>query len=318
VTPRTALFALVGVFVLSVALLNCDLAGVGHALGLIGWGGAVLLSLWRMIPIALCVLAQRALIPTQIDRRIVASLAARLGRDGVSALLPILPAGGEIVGARILSLYGVTGGMALAILVVDLTLEIASQAGFSILGVGALFVALPKVGAGQWGMLAVLLPVIMVLGLAFMQHPKVIEKLEDITKALAGDRIPVGKLIPHITSIYQNKRNVAICYLLHLGGWVIGIGEAWLALNWLGHPLPILSVLALEAVVFAIKGVAFIIPWSIGVQEGGYMALGAALGVPAELALSLALIKRLPDIVLGIPGLMLWHRAEKKIPQDEI
>ena len=231
---------------------------------------------------------------------------------------PVLPGGGEVVGARILTLYGIDGGLALAILVVDLTLEIASQAGFSMLGVGALFMALPKVGAGQWGMLAVLLPVGLVLGLAFMQHPKVIEKLEQLTKLLAGDRIPVGKLIPHISSIYQNRSNIVWGTVLHLAGWVIGIGEAWLALTWLGHPLPVASVLALEAVVFAIKGVAFIIPWSLGVQEGGYMALGVALGVPPELALSLALVKRLPDLVLGIPGLILWHRAERYQPRDDL
>ena len=114
-----------------------------------------------------------------------------------------------------------------------------------------------------------------------------------------------------IAATYANKRKVALCALLHFLGWMVGVGEAWLALGWMGHSLPLANVVALESVVFAIKGIAFMIPWSIGVQEGGYLALGLALGVPPEIALSLSLVKRLPDLALGVPGIALWQWAER-------
>jgi glycosyltransferase 2 family protein len=33
-------------------------------------------------------------------------------------------------------------------------------------------------------------------------------------------------------------------------------------------------------------------------------------GVPAEAALGLALVKRIPDVVLGVPALVIWQAME--------
>jgi glycosyltransferase 2 family protein len=40
------------------------------------------------------------------------------------------------------------------------------------------------------------------------------------------------------------------------------------------------------------------------------IAAAAIFGVPAEVALAMALIKRVPDLVLGIPSLLLWQTLE--------
>lgn len=308
---KTIAFTALGLGGLSIALVNCDPQGIAAAFALIGWQGALALGVWRMIPVGLCVAGLWVLAPKGSGVGFPTALSARLGRDGVSALLPVLPAGGELVGARILSLSGVDAAVALGVLVADVTLEMAAQAAFSVVGVYALFLALPGSGAGLWAMWAVLLPVLMVFGLALMQHPRIVEKLESLAEKLVGDRLPAGEIIPAIKSIYTSQSKLAQCFGLHFAGWLVGVGEAWLALYWLGHPLSIAGVVALEAVVFALKGVAFVIPWSVGVQEGGYMALGVALGVPPDLALTLALVKRLPDVLLGVPGLIWWQMAEK-------
>ena len=47
-------------------------------------------------------------------------------------------------------------------------------------------------------------------------------------------------------------------------------------------------------------------------QEGGYILIGQLLGVPAPLALSLSLVKRMPDLVLGAPGLLAWRIVEAR------
>jgi len=36
------------------------------------------------------------------------------------------------------------------------------------------------------------------------------------------------------------------------------------------------------------------------------------LNIPPETALAVSLMKRVREAVLGIPGLVLWHRAEAK------
>jgi hypothetical protein len=38
--------------------------------------------------------------------------------------------------------------------------------------------------------------------------------------------------------------------------------------------------------------------------------LCAIFGVPPEAALALSLVKRLPDLVLGVPGLIAWQAME--------
>ena len=51
-------------------------------------------------------------------------------------------------------------------------------------------------------------------------------------------------------------------------------------------------------------------PVALGVQEGGYVVVCGLLGVQPEIAIALSLAKRLRDLVLGVPGLLLWHRTE--------
>jgi phosphatidylglycerophosphate synthase len=55
------------------------------------------------------------------------------------------------------------------------------------------------------------------------------------------------------------------------------------------------------------------VPASLGVQEGAYIAVGAALGLPAEMALAASLILRLRQLVLGVPALLSWQIAETRV-----
>jgi uncharacterized membrane protein YbhN (UPF0104 family) len=60
----------------------------------------------------------------------------------------------------------------------------------------------------------------------------------------------------------------------------------------------------------AIRGAAFAIPSALGAQEGGLVALCAIFGVPAEAAIAMSLIKRVPDLVFGVPALLGWQILE--------
>jgi hypothetical protein len=48
------------------------------------------------------------------------------------------------------------------------------------------------------------------------------------------------------------------------------------------------------------------------VQEGAFLLIGGIMGLDATTALALAAARRLRDIVIYIPGLWAWHRAETK------
>lgn len=60
----------------------------------------------------------------------------------------------------------------------------------------------------------------------------------------------------------------------------------------------------------AFKGLVFVVPVGIGVQEASYLALGAALGLDASLMLGLSLTRRAKDILTAAPALLAWQLKE--------
>ena len=54
----------------------------------------------------------------------------------------------------------------------------------------------------------------------------------------------------------------------------------------------------------------FFVPGALGIQEGGYVVVGRLLGIPAEMGLALALIRRVRELAFGIPGLIAWQIIE--------
>ncbi len=79
-----------------------------------------------------------------------------------------------------------------------------------------------------------------------------------------------------VHEMYRERGKVAASFALSMVGWIVGTGEVWLALRLLGHPVDWIDALMLESLGQAIRGAAFAIPGSLGVQEGGYPAARAA------------------------------------------
>jgi uncharacterized membrane protein YbhN (UPF0104 family) len=78
----------------------------------------------------------------------------------------------------------------------------------------------------------------------------------------------------------------------------------------MGHPVTPVEAIAIESLGQGSRAVAFVLPAGLGVQDGAMVAASAIFGIPAEIALAMALIKRVPDLVLGIPGLLAWQALE--------
>ena len=94
--------------------------------------------------------------------------------------------------------------------------------------------------------------------------------------------------------------------------WVLGAGEVWLALYYLGHPVSLLEAVLLESLGRAVRSASFMIPGALGVQEGGFMVLGALLGLGPETGLMISLAKRVRELLLGIPALVVWQAIESR------
>jgi hypothetical protein len=60
----------------------------------------------------------------------------------------------------------------------------------------------------------------------------------------------------------------------------------------------------------AFRHVAFVVPASLGVQETVLVVFGHTLGVGAETAIAVSLVKRLREVVYGVASLVSWQWLE--------
>jgi hypothetical protein len=88
--------------------------------------------------------------------------------------------------------------------------------------------------------------------------------------------------------------------------------EVLLTLHFMGGPVTLEKAVILESLDTTISVAAFFVPGSWGAQEGGYILIGQMLGLPAHLSLSLSFVKRIPDFLLGLPGLLVWQVLEAR------
>jgi uncharacterized membrane protein YbhN (UPF0104 family) len=110
---------------------------------------------------------------------------------------------------------------------------------------------------------------------------------------------------------YGRTGRAASSFLLSLVGWLVGTGEVYLILVLIHSQASWRDALLLESLGQAIRGAAFAIPGSLGVQEGGYLLLAPLAGLTPSAALALSLAKRTREILLGVPGLLYLHWWER-------
>jgi putative membrane protein len=269
---------------------------------------------FHLLPMLADALGWRRLLAAGNRPGVGTMLWARWVGESVNGLLPVLQLGGNVVKARLVAQRGVPGVRAGASVVVDVTLVVTSQMLFTLLGLGLLGVRLG--GGGLWPAAATG-AVLMALALAgfhafqrrqgFSRLARRIERLTSgqwtslVANADALDRA--------VADLYADRRTVAAAWSWHLLSWVVGVGEVWLALWCLGRPVDLATAALLESLGQAVRAAAFAVPGALGVQEGGFLALGAALGIPPTTALALSLVKRVRELALGLPGLLSWQLA---------
>jgi putative membrane protein len=308
-----ALIALLAGLALTAALViwtGTDL--VVSAVLATGFAGMLGIALFNALPIAICGLAWRALLEPAPRGSAPLMVWVRFLRSSVSELVPI---GGELLAIRAMTLHGIGTGTAGAITVVDLTLEFLSQLVFTALGLGLLVLDGRDDALALGSMLGLGVAMLTALAFLLVQRSGLFQWLERLPHRIAAHapwaRLPelVG-LHGEVQAIYRRPRALIAGFLWHCLGWVAGAGEAWLALWLLNAPLGLAEVLILESLAFALRSAAFAVPAAVGVQEGGYVALGVVFGLGPEIGLALSLLKRAREVLLAVPALLAWKLVE--------
>jgi len=317
-TPRTSAALVTPGLLAGLALFVAVLAhegvrDVGAALAAVG-PGLLVVALYHVAPMLGDALGWRALFPSAVRPPVSLMLFARWIGESVNGLLPVLQVGGNVAKARVLVRRGVAGAVAGATVVVDVTLVVATQVVFTLVGLALLlahlgFTRLTLVAGAGAAVTAALLALTLVV-----QRRAPFTMLARLSGRIAGaDRqafaAGAAAIDAGVVDLYRDRRAIFASATWHLVAWFVGAGEVWLALAMLGHPVPLHTAVLLESLGQAVRTGFFVVPGALGVQEGGFVLLGGALGLAPETALALSLIRRVRDVALGLPGLAAWQLA---------
>jgi putative membrane protein len=290
-----------------------DLRGIVALLQQAG-SGLIFVGLLHVLPMALNAHALRVILPGAGRPGLASMLRVIWVREAVNGLLPVARIGGEIVSYRLLRRMSVRRAPAIASLTVDMALSILSQLVFSLLGIAFLQAQGGNSLSTQLG-LGFLALAFLAIVFIVLQNIGLFERLMRMLNRLTAGRLE--EAIGHservdraVRAMYKRHRAIAGCLFWQLAGWVAGAAEIWLALWFLGHPVGIIDAVVIEAVVQAVSSAAFVVPGALGVQEGAFLLVGAALGLGPAPALALAATRRLRDLLIFMPGLVSWQMAE--------
>src|SRR5262252_1524217 len=220
----------------------------------------------------------------------------RFVREGLNTFFPLAVVGGDVIGARLLAQFGVATKLAVASVLVDVFIQVVCLIVFVLAGVGvvASLVGNRTVTSTAIGLLAIAVPAAtgFFLTLNFGAFDQVVD------------------LGARLQQIWRNYRGLSESFLIHIVTVFFGAIEVWIALKFMNYPVGIMEAVAIESLGQGSRSAAFILPGGMGVQDGVLIAVCALFGVPAEVALAMALIKRVPDLILGAPALMGWQALE--------
>ncbi len=238
-------------------------------------------------------------------------------REAINVLLPVAQVGGDLMGGRLLTFWRVSGGLAGASILVDLVIQVAGQFVFTLIGLAVLALSGADARIIEYIASGLAISALGLAGFYYVQRSGLMRIAEDVLirmakrwPSLALVRVPA--LHENLQAIHRQPQALFASFVLHQAAWFLGVGEIWIALTCMGLKPGWGECLVLESLGQAVRSADFAIPGVMGVQEGGFLVIGNLYGIAPEISLALSLVKRVPDVALGVPGLVVWHWLERR------
>ena len=314
--PLLILSWFVGLALVIVLIVVQGAGTIAETLASAGWG-VVWTSLYHLVPLGVCAAAWGLLIERTSRPGPAWILLARWIAESINNLLPVAQVGGDVIRARLAARTGMSAPHAAASVVGDVTAGLLSElvfaaAGFALLiqrrgleSTGGILASLVVLGALVAGLLAAQVSGVL---------KPVVRRFTGFLKRRMRLAIEAGtdSLQSALSDLHERRSLLAAASACRLLAWALGAMEVYLALWFLGSPVGILDAILLESLSQAIRSAAFFIPGALGVQEGGLVLLGRAVGIGPDVSLSISLIKRARELLLGLPGLLAWQFLEAR------
>jgi putative membrane protein len=304
----------IGIAILVMLIVHDGAQDVMHVIGSAGFALLWLVP-FHALPLAFDAHAWRLLLDKRLPLRFLWWVATV--REAVSRLLPVFGIGGEIVGIRLARWKLNDASVVSASVIVEVLVTIVVQYAFSALGLVLIVAAtgqadvLRTVGVAL--LLTLPLPVLLVV---LLRRGGIFHAIERFASRLLGAEHPLlqgidgGRLDANIDALMSRTGLMLRTFAWQLTGYVTGAFETWWALRLLGHPVSVGGALAIEALTQAVRHAAFMVPAGLGVQEAAVVLLAQLFGVDREVALSLALVKRMREVIFGCIALLSWQGVE--------
>ena len=308
------LLLLVGLAFLVVLVVENDPAAIFASVARLSWRIVIILMFPMALVMALDALGWRyAFLHDRVPFGPL--LATRLAGEAFNIATPTAALGGEVVKAWLLRDRVPLEESVPSVIIAKTTITMA-QGIFLLLGVALAVVTL----AGSRLLLAMeWLVALEVLALALFILMQ--------TRGLVGwgarvlDRLGIRRMSGSGTAarvdaaladFYRRKpRRLALSILFHLAAWLLGIAETWLILWLLGIPVSLATATVIEAFGTGVRFATFLIPGSLGAQEGGYVVTFIALGLSGADGVTFGLVRRFRELVWVAIGLALFAAMKR-------
>jgi putative membrane protein len=317
---RVCLF-LLGAALLALLVMQNDPVATREAIRRVGWrAGAIVV--FPFVPVMLLdTLGWRYAF--RVDRVPFWTLVyVRLAGEAVNMVTPTAALGGEAVKAWLLRDRAPVDEVVASVVVAKTTITIG-QGLFLLVGVVVAWqVALP----GGWlpGMLWLLGAEVVALGLFVLAQVRgmfawstwLMERLRARSPRLAG---ALARIDEGLAAFYTREpRRLLLSIGFHFAAWVLGTLEAWLILRLLDVDVSLALATIIEAFANAIRFATFLVPASVGVLEGGYVAMFGPLGLAASTAIAFGLVRRVRELVWIVAGLVVFAALRARPPAKRV
>jgi len=319
------LLGLAGAALFTFLLIRQGAPQVGAAFASAGWAIAGVVIYHLVVPVLLDALAWWALFPKPERLSLWQLFWMRWIGESVSTLVPSAAVGGDVVRARLAALRGAPIPTAAASVLVDITLGVFVQIGFTLLGLGLIVSVTGHQGFIRPTLIGAVIGVLAIIGFYVVQRLGMFRFIGKMISRLANaddwhSLVHSGQSLDEaIRRQYARRRGVTGCCAWTAASLVLGSGEIWIALHALSLHATVVNAVILQSMVLTIRSAVFPVPGALGVQEGGYVVIGNLLGIPGDAAFALSLIARVRELILGIPGLVGWQMVEaRRLWQDRL
>jgi glycosyltransferase 2 family protein len=300
---------LLGVGVLVALVLQQDPATVFASLRRLSWGFLVIL----VFPVAAVMFFDTlgwryAFLRDQVPLAVL--IRVRLAGEAFNLVTPTAALGGEVVKAWLLRDRVALEASVPSVIIAKTTITVA-QGLFLLIGIA--LAALTLAGSTLLHAMELLLAVeVVALGIFIHaqtrglvgRSARLLARLG--IRRLSGDGT-VARVDEALEEFYRREpRRLGLSIGYHLVAWVLGSLETWLILWFLDLPVSLATATVIEAFGTGIRFATFLVPGSVGAQEGGYVVTFLALGLSTADGLAFGLARRLRELVWIAMGLLIF------------